>query len=147
VSEQRSYLLAVILVALVFVAGAVLSPSQTVPIIGFGTLIAAALLQLLQGSKAAVKVAEVAEVQKTDAKKIDKLAVVAQATHALVNSQYGAALLATVLALKNVARLTTDPADKARAEAAVDEAERLYKDHQRKQAMVDDDDPWLKGGS
>ncbi len=136
-TEHRSYLLALLGVMAVTGVVVVLQPAQAVPIIGFGTLIAAALLQLLQGSKAAIKVDQVATALRIQDDKVSTLATVTKATHTLVNSNYGASLLATLLALKHVARLTVDPADRAVAEAAVDEAERLYMDHQRKQALVD----------
>lgn len=62
---------------------------------------------------------------------------VSQDTHTLVNSNYGTSLMATLMALRNVARLTTDPDAKLLADAAVAEAERLYNEYLRKQSAVD----------
>ncbi len=74
--------------------------------------------------------------------KLTDIATITDKTHILVNSNYGASLMATLLALRQVARLTQDPVDKKAADAAVLEAERLYADHQAKQGIVD-----IKGGA
>ena len=70
--------------------------------------------------------------------KLDAIAQTADATHKLVNSATGRLLMANVVALRAVLKLTTDPTDKAAAEAAVLEAERLYDEHQAKQSLVDE---------
>lgn len=69
--------------------------------------------------------------------KLDAMSVVVQATHTLVNSNYGASLMATLNALKAVEALTTDPERRSIARGAVAEAEKLYEEHVSKQAMVD----------
>ncbi len=70
-------------------------------------------------------------------RRLSAISDVTDKTHILVNSNYGASLMATLLALRQVARLTHDPVEKRAAEAAVLEAERLYADHQAKQGVVD----------
>jgi len=146
-TEQRSYLLALVGVMAVVGIVVALQPTQAVPIIGFGTLIAVALLQLLQGQKAAIKVEEVASTQKDAAAlvakvaktlqtaegKVDKLALVAEATHTLVNSAMGNQLQISALLARRLSTITGESGD---ISAAV-EAERLYDDHIRKQAVVD----------
>lgn len=67
----------------------------------------------------------------------DEIRQVSKETHALVNSNYGTSLMATLMALRNVARLTADPDARLLAEAAVAEAERQYAEYLRKQAAAD----------
>jgi len=61
------------------------------------------------------------------------IAVVADKTHTLVNSNMGAQLTISAVALRRIASLTKDPKDIEVAE----EAERLLADHAKKQARVD----------
>ncbi len=65
--------------------------------------------------------------------KLDSMAKVNNATHALVNSAMGVQLKLTALALGRVADMTHSPADVR----AADEAERLYEEHAAKQAAAD----------
>jgi hypothetical protein len=65
--------------------------------------------------------------------KMDGLAKVADATHTLVNSNFGVQLKISALALHRVAELTGHPDDKAAAEIA----EKAYQEHLAKQAVVD----------
>lgn len=84
----------------------------------------------VQAAAAAVKVGEVKTVlefttQKTD-KKLDSI-------HTLVNSSMGKQLAIAASLSRRIALLTGKPEDNASA----DEAERLLKDHEGKQAIVD----------
>lgn len=67
------------------------------------------------------------------AEKLDSLAKTTDATHTLVNSNMGAQLNLTAVALRRIADLTKDPADIQAAEGA----EGLYAAHVTKQAVVD----------
>lgn len=94
--------------------------------------------------EAAVKVSEVAtkveEVKVTleasttlsDAK-LDAIARVADATHALVNSNMAAQLKISAIALRRVAEMTSNPKDIAMAELA----DKNLADHEAQQAVVD----------
>jgi hypothetical protein len=66
-------------------------------------------------------------------RKLDGLAVVTDKTHTLVNSNMGVQLKLNALVSRRLADLTRDPADITAAELA----ERLYHEHQGKQAVVD----------
>lgn len=94
-----------------------------------------------EASKAAVKADRVettlANTTKDTDLKLCEIKDISVATHTLVNSNYGASLMATLIALRNVERLTVVEEDRTAARAAVVEAERLYADHQAKQADVD----------
>ncbi len=65
---------------------------------------------------------------------MENLTAVADATHALVNSQHGIALATVYEQAMKIAELTGDPADRAKAERA----KRNLVDHEHKQARVDD---------
>lgn len=101
-----------------------------------------------QAEIAAVKVAEVAgkahavkeALQATTTMtqdKLDGLAQVAADTHTLVNSSFAAQLKLTALAMRRIAELTHAPEDVEAAEVA----ERLFRGHQSKQAVVDRKQP------
>lgn len=65
--------------------------------------------------------------------KVDKLAVVADATHALTNSAMLGQLRLTYVAFQRIADLTKEEADMR----AADEAKRLYDEHKSQQDKVD----------
>lgn len=58
---------------------------------------------------------------------------VAKATHTLVNSQHGLALLKVVSTTKRLADLTKDPVDIEESE----KARKMFADHEAKQGVVD----------
>jgi predicted DNA-binding protein YlxM (UPF0122 family) len=66
-------------------------------------------------------------------KKLDSIGTVLDATHGLVNSNYGVQLKLVMLALKRLSLITQLPED---IEAAA-VAERAYQEHEAKQAAVD----------
>jgi hypothetical protein len=70
---------------------------------------------------------------KSAAKKADKLAVVADKTHMLVNSQMGQQLMLYSITARTLANLTQDP----KHIQAADEADRRLQEHVMKQQMVD----------
>ena len=84
--------------------------------------------------KNATEAKKVAELAALEAK---KAAEIGEKIHTLVNSNMGAQLNISRVALRKVAELTTDPVAKAMAIAMADEAERAYMEHQIKQAIVD----------
>lgn len=69
--------------------------------------------------------------------KLEKLAVVADATHKLVNSNMGIQLQLVATALRRIANLTRDKKD----EVIASEAEERFYDHQSKQQAVDSKHP------
>ena len=75
-----------------------------------------------------------AETTAETTKQIAHLTVVGEATHTLVNSNMGAQLRISAVALRSLADITKKPRDVAIA----DEAERLLADHMAKQAVVDE---------
>lgn len=154
----QALLVALGVVAALGVVGAALSRdiATTTQILGFCTLIAVALIGLLQGAKAAAKAEEaVVEVKKVadsaaddraqfrktaeadkaeTAEKLDVLIKVGDATHGLVNSAMGTQkrlLAVTARALADKPGATV--ADKK----AATEAERDSASHDEKQAAVD----------
>jgi hypothetical protein len=86
---------------------------------------------------AAGKVAEVKDALKasdeTTANKLDDIAKTGEAIHVLVNSSMSAQLKISMIALKRVAELTRHPDDLAASQLA----EKLYHEHEAKQAKVD----------
>lgn len=95
--------------------------------------------------EAAIKVEEVKQaLQVSDAKTEGTLEEIkattqenqatGEATHTLVNANYGAQLKISALALRRIAAITKDPDDVAAAELA----EKLLKEHNEKQKTVDD---------
>lgn len=154
-SSQKGILVVIGVVVAAGVIGAAVAQESTVQILGFCSLIAVALLGLLQQMRTAdqaettaKKVEDVKialgvsdrkasdDVAKSDAKQ-DKIIKTGEITKSLANSSYGASLWATLQALRAVERLTSDPASLIEAKAAVVEAERLHNEHIAKQAVVD----------
>ncbi len=91
-----------------------------------------------QAKGAAAKVEQVATDLKITAnehaEKLDEMAAVGQATHTLVNSNMAKQMQISAKALRTIAHLTpSDP----EAAAAADLAEKLLRDHESKQAVVD----------
>lgn len=143
-SDQLIYGVVIMVVVAAAVMGAIFAPGQAAIILPLCTLVCVQLLSLLQGSKAAGKVAEVAVTAKASEAKVNHLALVAahtqqtaQAVHTLVNSATGVQLKSNAILARRLADLTKDPAD---AQAAT-ESERLYNEHQTKQATVDANPP------
>ena len=66
--------------------------------------------------------------------KLEDIAATGKAVHTLVNSSMSAQLKVAMIALQRIAHLTKDPEDIAAAEAA----EKLYKEHDAKQQILDD---------
>jgi hypothetical protein len=87
--------------------------------------------------QAAVKAEEVkVDLKASDAetsKKLNEMAEVGEATHTLVNANMGVQLLLNATVTRRLADITKDPVD---AEAA-GLAQKLYDEHQAKQATVD----------
>jgi len=107
---------------------------------GFGTMIGVIVVAVMnQLSERRRKLeAEEARVRAEEAKrKADEALVLNKATHTLVNSNMGAQLLLTVVALDRVYEMSKGTPNEASAKAAAVEARRLYDDHVRKQALVD----------
>lgn len=152
-SHQILYGILLLGIAAATIAGVVQVPSQTVPIIGFGTLIVMQILGLLQGARAAGHVSDVAvraeavavAVKASDSKVAHIEAVTehtqqtVQAVHTLVNSATGVQLKLNAVMARRLASLTKLAPD----DIAATEAERLYDEHQAKQAIVDSDPPPL----
>jgi hypothetical protein len=164
-TEQLSYTLVLVTAIVMIGVVVILAPANAAVTVPFGILIVTGILQLLGQARAATKVAEVAETAKVAATKVEEVAAaakidsavvadvarkqavmvgtvdethdIAKATHTLVNSAYGASLRTALLALRQVALLTTDPVAKGVAEVAVVEAQKLYDEHMAKQAQVD----------
>lgn len=139
-TESMTYSLVLVVVIVVAGVGVVLQPAQATQVLGFCSLIAVSLLSLLQGTKAARKVEDVAIAARVSARKVDNLTAVAEhtqtvtnATHVLVNSNMAAQMKIAEVALRRVAELTRHPDDIA----AADLAERTYLEHQKKQVVVD----------
>jgi len=86
---------------------------------GFGTMIGLIIVGIMN---------------RLDARKQSK---VSNNIHTLVNSQMGNQLRVNMLQSRQIADMTTDPQRKKVAIDVADEAQRLYEDHQRKQAVVD----------
>lgn len=82
--------------------------------------------QDISAKQVAIKVEEVAVAAQAQDSKLDEI-------HTLVNSNMGAQLQVSMIALRRVANLTNDSADVAIA----DNAEDLYHQHEAKQALVD----------
>ena len=152
------YTLAIVAVMIVCAVVAILRPDQAILIVGLGGTISASLFGSLQ--QAAVAERQAAETAKVAAKveestnannvtaasvanmetagitrdeKLDRMTVLGEATHTLVNSKMGAQLLLNTIATRRLADLTKEPVDIQ----AADIASELYKDHQSKQAIVD----------
>lgn len=93
------------------------------------------------GKSSANKAADKAEQVKVDLKesnaqtddKLNAIALVADKTHTLVNSNMGAQLRISAVALRRVADITKHPDD----DAAANLAENVLKEHEAKQAVVD----------
>ncbi len=108
-------------------------------IAGFVTLAMAWMSQRAKASadKAAVKTEEVKtslqETTKATDAKLEKIENTANATHVLVNSNMGAQLKISAIALRRLAVNTKDPGD----EAAAIVAEKALAEHQGKQDKVD----------
>src|SRR3954469_15240935 len=93
-----------------------------------------------------VAVALIVSVLISNHKAGQQLAMIAEITaqtHTLVNKRYGESLMAQVLLARSVARLTTDPAEKAAADRIVASTEQAYRDHQDKQAVLDASQPQI----
>lgn len=90
-------------------------------------------------TKAAVTTVAETLVQANNAanQKLAEIDGTTRATHILVNSAHGAALLAALDARKTVRMLTKNPQDIPEADKRVKEAQRMYDDHMRQQAVVD----------
>lgn len=124
---NNTLIYAVVLIAVVgSVAGVVIMvPSETAPIIGFGTLIGLQVLALLS---------RIANEAKTEAK-VDKLSTMADDNkkqnneiQKMVNGRMEEQLKLTHAALQRIADLTKDPADIGKAAAA----QVMYEEHSAK---------------
>jgi hypothetical protein len=86
---------------------------------------------------AAKKVEQVAQTRAVDVaeakEQTNKILVLSDKTHTLVNSQHGIALATVYEQALRIAALTNDPADIQKA----DEAKKKLADHQAKQSVVD----------
>lgn len=113
--------------------------SMNATIIGLMSLVVQSITALGLGFMA-YKTAALAHGQVATAAKVDEIVVttgntqrMSEAVHTLVNSNMGIQLQLTMAALRRLAVVTKDPSDIV----AADEAEKLWHDHQAKQASVD----------
>ncbi|MEI9971112.1 MAG: hypothetical protein WDO73_03110 [Ignavibacteriota bacterium] len=110
--------------------------SQVPATLAFLSAMAALLVGVLNrraGEKAAVRVEGIVETQKQAAVKVDEVAVVAHATHSLVNAKFGKVLALLAASARRVADLTGKKADIEMA----DKAETDRRQHDEEQARVD----------
>lgn len=110
--ERGLILAALAVVVSAAIAGATAANANATAIFGFASMVSLSLIALLKVEKVHADVREV---------------------KVLVNSVHGAALRAAAISARRLAILTHDEADQVLAETA----ERLYLDHQRQQAVVD----------
>lgn len=75
----------------------------------------------------------IAALHERDARKLDRIAETGEKTHTLVNSNMGAQLRLVATTSRRLSQLTNEPVDIEAAELA----EKLLKDHDAKQAVVD----------
>lgn len=130
-------LIAVTVITALGVVGVILSPQNTVAIIGFCALSVPGLLALLQNSKAAeqreqVKTTLAVNEAKSD-RKLAKIEATGEKTHTLVNSNMGAQLKLNAVATRRLADLTKDQDDINAANLAA----KMLKEHEGRQAVVD----------
>ncbi len=137
-TQVTAIIVALVADVIVTVAGvAFVSPGLAIQVIGFGTMVAVGLFNSLQGVKAKAEVQQVAATLEqtkmvASAERAETLKGV-QAIHTLVNSNMGAQLKVSAVALRRVAEYSSHPDDVA----AADMAERQLRDHEAKQATVD----------
>jgi hypothetical protein len=140
----KAILLSIVVVLGLGITGTVLSPTNTVAIIGFCGLAIPSLLSLLKSGEAAEKVAEAAvkvdEVKTSLAEsnantevQLSKIEATGEKTHTLVNSNMGVQLKLNAVSTRRLAELTKNAVDAA----AADLAEKTLKEHEGKQAIVD----------
>lgn len=154
----KAILLAVVVILALGVAGTVLSPANTINIIGFCTLTITSLVTLLKADTAAVKSDEAAtkadaaaaeaaaaaaktaqvkeDLKQTNIRRkaqLDHIEATGEKTHTLANANMGAQLRLNVIASRRLADLTGEPADMAAANLA----EKTLREHEAKQAAVD----------
>ncbi len=141
---QNGILVLIGLVAVIGVVGVIYSPLNSIAVMGFCSMIAAQLLNLLQGYKAAAKAEEVANRADIVEVKADKAAAemadlkkISVATHTLVNSNMELELIENLELKKWKAAHTTNPSDMLTANAAVENAIRKLDEHRNKQLIVD----------
>ena len=156
--SQNVTLITIVVIVIAVLVGSVLSPANIIQILGFGGTTITLLVSLLKMDAVAVKqevataqVAVVAQKQEQAAAAVVEvkraleasdqnvtttlasIAEVADQTHALVNSNMGAQLKVSAVALRRVAHLTSDLEDVAAAELA----ERALEEHVAKQSRAD----------
>lgn len=140
-ASQATILTIITVVSVVGLAGAIISPTNVISILGFSGMIITGLFTLLKvevrANETAVKVEEAAakvqevktNLETSDAHTNKQLADI----HTLVNSNMGVQLKISAIALRKVAGFTKDADD----EAAASLAERALAEHEGKQALVD----------
>lgn len=142
---QTGILVALGVIVAAGVFGVIQSPANATAILGFCGVITVNLLNLFQQKRTTEKLADAADKvecvrenlvisEMKTAAKLAGLSVVADETHALVNSSMGIQLALHAVTARRLAEALPD--DQAAAEAA-ERAETMLRDHEKKQAIAD----------
>jgi hypothetical protein len=141
VNFNKSLLLALGFIVATGVVGSILSPSNTIQILGFCGIASVGLLGMIKADTVAEKVEQVrvdqVKTNEVQVGKLTKIEETGEKVHTLVNSNMGVQLRLNAALSRQVANLTINPEEKEAAIRAAELAESLLHEHEIKQTVVD----------